>query len=320
MKSNLIRRAAVIPVLAVTLAAPLVIHRTAASAATPVKVGGSAYIDSVRTWRAERLKHLTSDTGWLTVAGFHWLEPGENLVGSDPSLAVPLPKGSAPARVGDLRLLQDDEGDRVIFDPAPGSVSHIDSVAVHSPTPIWTADGGAERVRTGRVEFWVIPRGGRYAIRVRDPESPIRKHFLGIDCYKIDPAYRVEGVFHPGDAPDSIEVPSIMGYVDTSYCPGKVTFTLKNQLLSLLPMTDGPTDSVLFFVFADRTTGKETYGAGRFLYSSLRPDGTVTLDFNEAYNPPCAFNPFTTCPLPPDGNTLPVAVEAGEKNYAEPAH
>jgi len=309
MKATWIRPAVLLLLAAMALAA----------APAPGK-DGAAYLDAVRTWRADRVERLRSATGWLAVAGFHWLEPGENPVGSDPKLPVALPEGAAPARVGTLRLLQDEDGDRVIFDPAPGSVSTIDSMAVRGPTTIWTPGTDTRKVETGRVAFWVIPRGGRYAIRVRDPESPIRKNFLGIDFYDIDPAYRVEGVLHPGDGARMIEVPSIMGYTDSSYCPGKVSFTLQGQALELLPMTDGPRDSVLFFVFADGTTGKETYGAGRFLYSDLRPDGTMELDFNEAYNPPCAFNPFTTCPLPPEGNTLPIAVRAGEKNYAEPAH
>jgi uncharacterized protein (DUF1684 family) len=148
-------------------------------------------------------------------------------------------------------------------------------------------------------------------VRLRDPECALRRDFAGIDAYPVDPAYRVVARLEPFPAGTRIEVPNMLGHVDSVETPGAFAFPLRGGTRRLVPMLEP--DSTLFFVFADSTTGVETYGGGRFLYADLRPDGTAVLDFNMAYNPPCAFNPYTTCPLPPEGNTLAMAVRAGEK-------
>lgn len=287
--------------------------RSAAPAA-----GGEAedYVASVRKWQAERLKRLDSDTGWLTIAGFYWLKAGDNAFGSDSSNAVVLPVG--PARAGTIHVVEGEGGVRIDIGPADGTALTLNSQPVTGRTPFYE-EGGEEIVAgLGRVAFWIIPRAGTFAVRIRDPESPLRKSFPGIDTYPIDPAYRVQGRLEA--RPRQVLVPNIMGYEDSLLTPGPVRFTLGGETVELFPVIEDAADTVLFFIFEDATSGIETYGGGRFLYSGLRPDGTAVLDFNKAYNPPCALNPFATCPLPPAENRLSVAVRAGEKRIAGSGH
>jgi len=265
----------------------------------------------IEKFRAERLERLTSDTGWLTVAGFAWLEPGENAFGSDPSLPVALPDG--PERVGVLVYDPGSEEATVVLRAAEGAGLTVDDEPVTERVLVPAPGEEAPVVKLGRVSFWIIPRGDGHAVRVRDPESKMRREFAGIEFYPVDAAYRVEGrVVEPG-ATREIEVPNIMGYTTMEPSPGPVRFTLGEETVELTPTVESGESTTLFFVFSDATSGYETYGGGRFLYADLEENGTVVLDFNRAYNPPCAFTPFATCPLPPEGNDLPVAVRAGEK-------
>ncbi len=150
---------------------------------------------------------------------------------------------------------------------------------------------------------------------MRDLENPGRKHFSGIRNYRIDPKWRVEARFEPYDPPRRIPIANIIGTVDSMTCPGALVFTAGGREVRLDPVLEAPDATDLFIIFSDETSGSETYGAGRFLYAGLPKDGTTVLDFNKAYNPPCAFTEFATCPLPPAQNALPIAVRAGEKKY-----
>jgi uncharacterized protein (DUF1684 family) len=279
-----------------------------------------SYEESISAYRTARLERLRSDTGWLTIAGFHWLQPGDNPFGSDPENKVALPEGGAPEHAGMIRLTETSQKTEVVVETNPDVEIRVDDKKITGSVTIWDGSGEAKQVSVGRVTFWVIPRAGRYAIRVRDPESPLRTEFKGIEFYQVDRFYRVAGKFEPFATPKQILVPNFMGYIDSSYCPGKVSFTIDGEFYDLLPMTDGPEDSTFFLVFQDKTSGKETYGGGRFLYADLGRDGILDLDFNKAYNPPCAFNDKTTCPLPPAGNILPIPLRVGEKGYAGRDH
>jgi len=278
-----------------------------------------AYRAEIEAWRARRDASLRGETGWLTIAGLFWLQPGDNLVGTGPEASVPLPPGSAPDRVAILRLEDDPAGGPTVrLVPEP----KVDLQVGGKPAQeqVLATDEGvgadADVVSVGRLSFWIIERGGELAVRLRDPECALRTGFHGVDDYPIDPAYRVVGRLE-GVGTQELTVTNVLGQESTALTPGQVAFTLQGELCRLLPMVDDAADSNLFFVFADATTGKETYEAGRFLSARLEPGGTVVLDFNRAYNPPCAFNPYTTCPLPPEGNTLPLPVRAGEKDYHE---
>lgn len=306
----MLRTFGIISVLSIVLG---ILARGSALALPPAD---SAYVASVETWRSERVSRLTSATGWLTVAGFHWLRPGTNAVGSDSTNQVRLPADASPPRAGVIRLLAGNPGPEFVLEADPGVEIRRDSILVSRETFRIEQDDSSPVFTLGRLSFWVIPRGGRYAVRVRDPEYPLRTEFRGIDVYPVDPAYRVVGRLEPLTAPRPVPVPNVMGWVDTMFTPGPVVFALGDTVIHLVPLQDAPSDSNLFFVFQDGTSGIETYGGGRFLYSDLRPDGEVVLDFNKAYNPPCAFNPNTTCPLPPEGNVLTRPIRAGEKAYA----
>lgn len=282
------------------------------------------YADSILAWREARVKRLTSDTGWLTVAGLFWLRDGENPFGTDSSNAIVLPPGSAPARAGSFVLERGPEGERVrVRAPAATGARLAGTGAEGAPDSLVTErllradDAGApDVVALGpRLRLFAIRRGERLAIRMRDLESRIRTGFRGIDAYPIDPAYRVLARLEPFDPPRKVPVPNIAGYADSMEAPGRLAFTLGGRRCALTALREDPADTLLFIVFSDETTEIETYGGGRFLYSDPPRGGRVLIDFNKAYNPPCAFTPFTTCPLPPEGNDLPIAVRAGEKKY-----
>jgi len=165
----------------------------------------------------------------------------------------------------------------------------------------------------------VIDRDGRKALRVKDAAAPTRTHFLGIDAYPIDPSWRIEADWVPFDPPQKLQIGSVIGTIEAVDVPGKAVFQRDGHRFELLPYQEEP-GGELFFVIADRTSGKETYGAARFFYAALptrglEQPGKVVLDFNKAYNPPCAFTAFATCPLAPAENRLDLAVTAGEKKY-----
>jgi uncharacterized protein (DUF1684 family) len=271
---------------------------------------------SEQDWRDGRVKRLTSPNSWLTLVGLHWLQPGENVFGSDPECAVPLPAGKAPKRAGVLVL---DSG-VVRIKPASNSGLQIDGKPAGQQV---LADDMAENtnvVTLGELSFFVIKRGDRIGVRVKDQKSPVRVNFKGLDYFPADPKWRVTATFKPYDAPKKVEIPTVLGTTDTMEAPGLVTFTIGGKELSLEPVVEEPENPKLWFIFKDGTSAKETYGGGRFLYADMPKDGKVVVDFNQAYNPPCAFTPYATCPLPPKQNWLPIRVEAGEKAFAGGHH
>ena len=168
----------------------------------------------------------------------------------------------------------------------------------------------------GRLSLHVIERGGRLGIRLKDRESPLRKAFTGLSWFPIDERYRVVARFVPYDPPKALKVPNVLGNVTPMPSPGRAEFTIDGKAVQLDGVLEEPDATELFFIFRDQTSGHETYGAGRFLYADLPKDGKLVLDFNKAYNPPCAFTPYATCPLPPPQNRLPVRIEAGRRSTA----
>jgi uncharacterized protein (DUF1684 family) len=269
-----------------------------------------------KDWRDGRVKRLTSPSGWLTLVGLDWLEPGENVFGSDPNCAVPLPAGKAPKHAGVLVL----ESGVVRIKPAPESGLMVNGKpAVEGGL----ADDMAEKtdvVTLGDLSFFVIKRGDRVGVRVKDSQSPVRTQFKGLEYFTADPKWVVTASFAPYDVPKKVTIPTVLGTTDTMEAPGLVTFIIDGKTLTLEPVVEDPTDPKLWFIFKDETSAKETYGGGRFLYADMPKDGKLTVDFNQAYNPPCAFTPYATCPLPPKQNWLPIRVDAGEKAFAGGHH
>jgi len=167
-------------------------------------------------------------------------------------------------------------------------------------------------VRVGRLTFYVISRGDRLGVRVKDPEGPARTGFTGLEHFPVDPRFRVRARLEAYPEPREVEIPTAVGTEETMLAPGRLHFELGGRQLSLAPFVESAEDDRYFIVFSDATSGETTYGAGRFLSADAARDGATTLDFNRAYSPPCAFTPHATCPLPPSGNRLQVAVTAGE--------
>jgi uncharacterized protein (DUF1684 family) len=270
------------------------------------------YRPEIERWRAQRIERLKREDSWLTLVGLFWLEEGENPIGAGAANRVMLPAGKAPDRLGSLTLVGGIVTARL--DPAAGATSEgrPASTLVLKPD---TSDGGPTIVRRGSLSFYVIARGKRLGVRVKDSESVARRNFHGIESYPIDPRWRIVGRFDRYPASKNIPVPNVLGEVSQEPSPGVLVFEIHGREYRLEPvLEEGESD--YFVIFGDATNGRETYGGGRFLYVSP-PDaaGKAVIDFNKAYNPPCVFSPYATCPLPPPQNKLPVAIEAGEKNY-----
>jgi uncharacterized protein len=250
--------------------------------------------DDTAKWRADYEASLKAPNGWLSVAGLFWLHAGDNVLGSDPQSDVVLP-ARAPKRAGVLKLA----GGKVTF-----GNRQLKSDAA----------GKADVVKIGDLAMTVIERGDRVGVRLKDPNAQTRRDFTGCKWFTADAAWRVRAKWVAYAKPKKIAITNILGMTDQEDSPGYAEFSLKGQIMRLEPVSE---DGGLFFIFKDATSGKTTYGAGRFLDTDLPKSGALELDFNKAYNPPCAFTAFATCPLPPKQNVLTAAIEAGEKKYGK---
>jgi uncharacterized protein len=269
---------------------------------------GEEHEADVQAYRRARLARLTGERGWLTLIDKVWLAEGQHTIGADVHSDIVLPKDRAPARVGTITLaagtvrLQVDSGADVF---ARGErVSALD---------LRSDEGGApDDVTLGSLTLQLLKRGDAFALRVRDAESVARRQFPGIPTYPIDPAWRVVARLEAYDAAKEMAIEDGDGRVQSYRCPGVVHFEKDGRRASLLPLFERR-DERLFVLFSDLTSRDETYGAGRFLYAPPPQEGRVVLDFNKAFNPPCAFTPYAVCPLPPPQNKLALRIEAGEK-------
>jgi uncharacterized protein len=265
---------------------------------------------AVVQWRAKHEADYRRE--WVSIAGLHMLKPGSNTAGSTSTNDIVLP-ASTPSTIGRFTL----DGGRVVFEPQPGAAVQLEGKPVVAPIVMRDdSHRDAEELVIGDVRLVVHVTGERHALRVRDPNGRLAKAFAGFTWFPIDTQYRALGRFIRDPQPRQLKVVNTYGDADEYTTEGVVEFTLFGQTLRLRPFTTRP--KRLYFVFRDASSGQETYETARFLYSDLGEDGKTVLDFNEAYNPPCAFNPLTTCPIPLRENHLPVKMLAGEKRY-EPA-
>jgi uncharacterized protein (DUF1684 family) len=264
---------------------------------------------ALEKFRAEREVALKADNGWLTVAGLHFLNQGDNRVGSDPANDVVLDYPSVPKHVGVITVngtsvrIRAAEGQTLLIGEGRKTESELHGAFDQKPT---------DTLRFGPVSVFVHYSGPRLALRVRNQDSALRTNFRGLRWYPPNPAYRTVGTFTPYPDKQVVQIPNILGDIESFNAIGTVTFTLAGTTHT---MEAWGNPKRLWFVFRDRTSGRETYPSARFLYTPPVANGKVVIDFNYAQNPPCAYNPFTTCPLPPPQNRLAVAVEAGEKKY-----
>lgn len=269
----------------------------------------------IKIWRSERLDRLKAEGGWLSLVGLHWLKDGANSVGSAKGSDVLI--ASAPAKLGTATLA----GGEVTFTLEPGAIAVV-GTSDRNKNAVLRDDRSEQptKVAFGTTSFYVIDRDGKKGLRVKDTEAPTRKNFLGLDYFEIAEKWRVEAKWEAFDPPKTLDVPTVLGTVEKYKVPGKAVFERGGKTYEVLPVLETADAKELFLIFADKTTGKETYGAGRFLYAAMPANGKIVLDFNKAYNPPCAFTPYATCPLAPPENRMNLRIDAGEKKYKGSTH
>jgi uncharacterized protein len=292
----------------------------------------ASYQKEIETWRAQRIADIKRQDGWLSYIGRFGLEEGESRIGSDPAAQVVLPAGKAPRLVGTLVR----HGDSVTFVPAPGLAASLTAErhlpADHgllAPAPAGAAltgplaltyDGSAEQptvVHVGTISFFVIQRLDQWIVRIQDSQAPALATFKGIDTFPVRADLRVVASYEPYNPPKPIPITTVVGEAETWGATGAVVFERDGKTYRLDAVEES--GGRLFIVFGDKTNGFETYGAGRFLDTEGPQDGRVVVDFNKAYNPPCAISTYAVCPLPPPQNRLQLRVTAGEKTIREHA-
>jgi uncharacterized protein (DUF1684 family) len=271
-----------------------------------------AFAKEQQVWRDQRKSDLTQADGWTSLIGLHWLDPGAHYLGSDPDNGIRLAMG--PPHLGMIELRKGG----VRFVPEKGMAVTLDGKPLAAAAALRSDDDSAGPSKLGFDEgkglLTVIKRGERYALRVKHADAPSRTGFKGIDYWPAQKGWRLSGTFRPHPPGRTLAIANIIGTTDDVPNPGAVEFVHGGRTYRIEALDEG--DEGLFLVFADRTSGHGSYGAGRFL-DAPKPDaqGHVMLDFNQAYNPPCAFTPFATCPLPPAQNRLDLVIDAGEKSY-----
>jgi hypothetical protein len=269
-------------------------------------------------WRAQRAQNLSAPDGWLTLVGLDWLLPGDNSFGAAADNRIRL-EAPVAAHLGVLNL----SGNQVrLVAPPQGfpSTLLVDGQPAHA-TSLAGDDGKSTVLSAGSLTFVVIHRGDRHALRVKDSQAPTRLNFHGLHWYAPDPHFRIEARWIPWVPAHQEKIPTIIGTTIEMPAPGLAEFTVDGQTVQLEPVLEGAGDHQLFFIVRDATSRTTSYGAGRFLYADF-PDngldhpGHIVLDFNRLQNPPCAYTPYATCPLPPERNRLAIALPVGEERYS----
>ncbi len=262
----------------------------------------------IEAWRDGRFEGLSQPDGWLTLVGLEWLKEGENRVGSAADNDIRLTGG--PEHWGSVFL----QNDLLRFVSSDHETVSINGESVQQAELVADNKGEPTLVTGGTLSFYTIFRGS-YALRIKDSQAKTLRSFKGVENYPINASWRIDGRFIRAEEGASIEISNVLGQVSESQVFGTFEFDMDGKTHSLLGLGNEESED-LWFIFADRTSGRGTYGAGRFLYSDGMPgNGRLTVDFNKAYNPPCAFNPYSTCPLPPQRNRMDLLVTAGEKDF-----
>ena len=276
-------------------------------ARTPQRIDPQAYAKEIEQWRAQRLAGLTSESGWLTLIGLFWLKEGQNTFGSDAANDIVVPK--VPARAGAFVLANG----VVTFQTPLANTFIVDGAPVSSVQLKTDADEKPTIVSSGSLSFQIIKREDKLGVRVKDKDNPDRANFRGLEFFPANPKWRIEARFEPYNPPKSVPILNVLNMETDEPSPGAVVFEVDGKSYRLDAITEKG-EPQFFMIFADDTRGKETYGAGRYLYVDP-PDANnrLVIDFNKSYSPPCAYTNYATCPLPPKQNILPIAIDAGEK-------
>ena len=278
------------------------------------KIDPAAYAQEIEQYRIARLAELKSDSGYLSLTGLFWLKEGENKFGSDPANEIVLPKEKV-SRVAGVFILKN--GIVRVEAPANSNITASDK-PVTSLELKSDADDKPTVLHLGSLSLQIIKRGDKLGVRVKDKDNPARSNFAGIEAYPTDQKWRVAALFEPYNPPKKMPIVNILNMESSEDSPGAIAFEVDGQSYRLDAIKEKG-EPKLFMIFADNTSGKETYPAGRYLYvDPPDADGRMIIDFNKAYSPPCAFTKFATCPLPPRQNRLPFAIDAGEKYSRHP--
>ena len=269
------------------------------------------YLQGLEAWRDRLDKSLRAEQGWLSLVGLHWLRAGVNSLGGAAENDMIVSGG--PDHIGVVEL----GSQGVIFQAAEGIAATVDGQPATQVLMQPDTSDEPTRLTVGNLTMVVIQRGGRFGLRIWDRHAQARQAFPGRQWFAIDPDYRLEGRFVPYDPPRRLVVADVTGGTQETASPGEVVFAVWGEAGRLVA-SSGDEDG-LFLIFADATNGSTTYPAGRYLVTSAPEEGVVEIDFNRAYNPPCAFTPYATCPLPLPGNRLALAIEAGERDVLSSA-
>ena len=283
---------------------------------------GNGWPKEIAEWRTQHAAELQKPDGWLALAGLEWLEPGDNSFGSAKDNKIHLP-ASGPSRLGVLHL----EGETVTLNPPAGGFpagflidgKTAQAQALHTDRD---HDKNNPHLTIGTLNMYVIHRGERFALRIKDAKSAALTTFHGLKWYAPNQTYRVKARWIPYSPQKTFTIATLIGTSYPAQIPGSAEFTLHGKKYRLDPILEDPAVAKLFFVLRDTTSSTKTYGACRFLYTGF-PDqgldkpGELVLDFNRLENPPCAYTPYATCPLPPKQNRLPIPLPVGEQRYHE---
>lgn len=285
----------------------------------PARSQDSAWQKETAVWREEHKADLLKPDGWLALVDLEWLQPGDSSVGSAADSKIRLASG--PAHLAIIHL----DGETVTLNPPAGGFPP-DFLVAGAPARSQSLraepnkDKLSPRLTIGDLSMYVIRREARFALRIKDSHSPAIVGFHGLRWYAPDPAYRVTAKWIPYSPHKIITLATLVGTNYDQPVPGVAEFTISGKLFRLEPVLEDPAVAKLFFILRDTTRISTTYEACRFLYTAfptngLDKPGELVLDFNRLENPPCAYTPYSTCPLPPAGNRLPIPLPVGEQRY-----
>ena len=290
----------------------LILIILAAFACTQKPTADPNYVKEINEWDAKRVNRLKADDGWLNLVGRFWLEKGESTFGSSKDNDIVVESSKLPEHIGSFIF----EDSVVTFKAKDDVEVLLDGKPVKEIVLVDDQKKDITVLQIGSVKFNLIVRDTLYGIRFRDLNSDLVKNFKGVERFPIDESWKITAKFEAYNPVKEIDVPNVLGQISKEKCPGAVVFERDGKTHRIDAVDEG--GDRLFLIIADQTSGEETYGGGRFMYVN-KPDstGTILLDFNKAYNPPCVFTKYATCPLPPLQNYLKLKIEAGEKVYGE---
>ena len=276
--------------------------------------GDSKYISQIKNWHNKRIENLKKENGWLNLVGLFELKQGENKFGSGKNNSIVFPEGKAPDYLGTFTL----KDSVVTIKIENGADVKCEGKTVTTMELKNDMQGTPTVLSYGSLRWFIIYRSGDYYVRLRDVDAPLVKSFKGIDTYPVNSDWKLEAKLVPFDPPKKVSIANILGKVEEDISPGTLVFTKDGKEFSFDALYEG---NQYFIIFADETSGNDTYGAGRFLYvNKVDSTGKTIIDFNKAFNPPCVFTKYATCPLPLKQNHLKMKVTAGELMFHGGAH